>query len=185
MPSKKRITRVSFNDASHNANPRSSTATSSCAANQATNSANATRAPNQLATPPTATRTANRRIIFTPTSPPLSSNPSTPLTPSPQVPIFDHIIGKIYSKSLIASLTSADAASKEVRDCTLNNNESRLEALNPYIHSYWRDLHVQSGCICIDEMVAIPNILREALVEDIHARHPGTWGLICIATHCW
>ena len=59
MPSKKRITKVRFNDASHRAIPSSSTATSSCAANQATDSANATCAPNQPATPPTTTRTAN------------------------------------------------------------------------------------------------------------------------------
>ena len=28
-------------------------------------------------------------------------------------------------------------------------------------------------------------MLREALTDDIHASHPGTWGMICMATHCW
>ena len=28
-------------------------------------------------------------------------------------------------------------------------------------------------------------MLREALIDDIHASHPGTWGMICMATHCW
>ena len=42
-----------------------------------------------------------------------------------------------------------------------------------------------SGCVCVDEKVAIPNVLREALIDDIHASHPGTWGMICMATHCW
>ena len=86
----------------------------------------------------------------------------------------------------MASLTSKDAVLKKVRDCILTNNESRLKALNPYIHSYWRDLHVRSGCVCVDEKVAIPNVLPEAMVEDIHASHPGTWGMICMAMHfCW
>ena len=85
---------------------------------------------------------------------------------------------------MIASLTSKDAVFKEVRDCIHTNNESRLKALNPYIHSYWRDLHVRFGCVCVDEKVAIPNVLREALIEDIHASHPGTWGMICMAMHC-
>ena len=67
----------------------------------------------------------------------------------------------------------------------MNNNESRLKALNPYIHSYWRYLHVQSGCIFIDKKLAIPNVPREALIEDIHASHLGTLGMICMATHCW
>ena len=176
MPSKKRITRVRFNYCSQNANPSSSTTTSSRAANQATSSANATRAPNQSATSPIATCTANPRTILTPTSLALSSNPSTLLTPSHEIPTFGHIIGKKFSKSLIASLTKKDAVLKEVRNCILNNNESRLKALNPYIHFYWRDLYVRSGCVCIDEKVAIPNVLRDALVEDIHASNPGTRG---------
>ena len=90
-----------------------------------------------------------------------------------------------FNKSLIGSLTSKDAVLKEVRDCMLTNNENRLKPLNPYTHSYWSDPHVRSGCVCIDEKVAIPNVLREALIEDIHSSHPGTWGMICMATHCW
>ena len=23
------------------------------------------------------------------------------------------------------------------------------------------------------------------MVDDIHTSHPGTWGMICMATHCW
>ena len=121
----------------------------------------------------------------TPTSPSPSTNASTPLTPSPNVPTFDYIVSKIFNKSLIASLTSKDAVLKEVRDCTLTNNESRLKASNPYIQLYWKDLHVRSGCVCIDEKVAIPNVLREAMIADIHSSHPDTWGMICMGTHCW
>ena len=184
MPSKKRITRVRFNDAPQSANSPSTLAASSRAANQATNPTNATRAANQPSTPPNATRAANSRLISSPTSPALSLNLSAPLTPSPQVPTFHHIINKIISKSLIASLTSEDSVLKQIRDCILTNNESRLKALKPYIHSYWRDLYVRSGCVCIDEKVAIPNVLREALIDDFHASHPGTWGMICMAKHC-
>ena len=85
----------------------------------------------------------------------------------------------------MTALTSKDVVLKEVRYCILTNNESRLKELNPHIHSYWRDLHVRSGCVCIDEKVAIPNVLQEAMIEDIHASHPGTGGIICMATHCW
>ena len=67
----------------------------------------------------------------------------------------------------------------------LTKNESRLKELNPYIQSFWRDLHVRSGCVCNDEMVALTNVLREALIDGIHASHPGTWEMICMATHCW
>ena len=166
MPSKKRITRVRFTDASRTANQPSTPPTTSRAANKRSNSPSDTR-------------------ISSPTSPAPSSNVSNPLTPSPRIPIFDHRVKKIFSKSLIASLTNKHVVLKEVRDCILTNNESRLKELNPYIHSLWRNLHVRSGCVCADEKVAIPNVLREALIDEIHASHPGTWGMICMATHCW
>ena len=113
------------------------------------------------------------------------SNLSTPLTDSPQVISFEKVVGKVINKGLLASLTSKDAVLKEVRDCIIRSDEDRLKALNPYLHSYWRDLHVSSGCVCMDEKVAIPNALKDALLEDLHASHPGSWGMICKAQHCW
>ena len=35
------------------------------------------------------------------------------------------------------------------------------------------------------EKVAIPNALKDALIEDLHASHPGSWGIVCMAQHCW
>ena len=113
------------------------------------------------------------------------SNISTPLTDSPQILSFDKVVGKVFIKGLIASLTSKDAVLKEVRDCIIRSDAERLKALNPYLHSYWRDLHVSSGCVCMDEKVAILNTLKDALIEDLHASHPGSWGMICMAQHCW
>ena len=185
MPSKKRITYVCFTDASRAAEQQSTSGNATRPASQRSNSSSNSRAANQQVESTSNPREASLPLSVTPISPTHSSKASTPLTPSPHVPTFDYIISKIFNKSLTASLTSKDALLKEVRDCILTNNESRLKALNPYIHSYWRDLHVRSGCVCIDEKVAIPNVLREALIDDIHSSHPGTWGMICMATHCW
>ena len=194
MPSKKRITRVRFNDASRTANQKTSNKNTTRPASQRSNLPSITRNAIQRSILPSNTRTANQRSnspsnthtasplqITTPTSLAPSSNVSTPRT----LPTFDYIMSRIFNKSLIASLTSKNAVLKEVRDCILTNNESRLKVLNPYIHSYWKDLHVRSGWVCIDEKIAIPNVLREALNDDIHSRHPGIWGMICMATHCW
>ena len=177
MPSKKRITRTANQQlASENATRPTS---------QRSNSPSNSRAANQRNEPSSVTRATGSPLITTPTSPTHSSNTSTPLTPIPHIPTFDYIVSKIFNKSLIASLTSKNAVLKEVRDCILTDNESRLKALNPYTHSYWRDLHVRSGCVCVDEKVAIPNVLREAMIDDIHSSHQGTWGMICMATQCW
>ena len=163
MPSEKRITRVQFTYSFHPANPHSTPPSSSLATNQPLNS-------------PSATRTPNPTPLTIPTSPALSSIISAPLIPSPQISTFDNILNKNFCIFLIAALTSKHAVLKEVRDFILTNNESRLKALNPYIHSYWIDLHVRSGCVCIDKKVAIANVLGEALIDDIHASHPGAVG---------
>ena len=136
MPSKKRVTCVRFNDASSTANQQSSSQNATRPASQRSNSPGNSRTANQRQNSSNDTRAASPLPITTPTSPAHSSNASTPLTPSPHVPTFDYNVSKIFNKSLIASLTSKDAVLKEVRDCILTNNESRLKALNPYIHSY-------------------------------------------------
>ena len=109
----------------------------------------------------------------------------TPLTDSPQVISFEKVVGRVFNKGLIASLTSNDAVLKEVRDCIIRSDEEQLKSLNPYLYSYWRDLHVSSGWVCMDEKVAISNALKDALIEDLHASHPGSWGTVCMAQHCW
>ena len=111
------------------------------------------------------------------------SNLSTPLTDS--LISFGKVVGRVFNKGLISSLTSKDAVLKEVRDCIINSDEEQLIALNPYLHSYWRDLHVSSGCVCMDEKVAIPNALKDALIENIHASYPVSWGMVCRAQLCW
>ena len=174
MPSKKRITLVRFNDTSRTANQQPANENATRLTSQRSNSPSNSRDANQRNEPSSNNCATGSSLITTPTSPIHSSNTSTPLTPSPHVPTFDYIISKIFNKSLIGSLTSKDAVLKEVRDCILTANESRLKALNTYIHSYWRDLHVRFGCVCIDEKVAIPNVLREAMIDDIHSSHPGT-----------
>ena len=121
----------------------------------------------------------------TPCQSPSTANISTPLTNSPQVLSFDKVVGKVFNKNFIASLTSKNVVLKEVRDCIIRSDEERLMQLTPYLHSYWLELHVSSGCVCMDEKVAIPNALKEALIEDLHASHPGSWGTVCTVQHCW
>ena len=127
----------------------------------------------------------NNPTTNTPRQSSLHSNLSTPLTDSPQVISFEKVVGRVFNKGLIASLTSKDAVLKEARDCIIRSDEERLKALNPYLYSYRCDLHVSSGCACMDEKVAIPNALKDALIEDLHASHPGSWGMVCMAQDCW
>ena len=89
-----------------------------------------------------ASRTSTR-VSFTdipsPNTPRQSSSHSniiTPLTDSPKFLSFDELVGKVFNKGLIASLTSKNSMLKEVRDCIIRDDEERSKALNPNLHSY-------------------------------------------------
>ena len=72
---------------------------------------------------------------------------------------------------------------KEIRDCVLQDDEARCKEVSTYIHSFWKDLHVKSGCLCVDQRVAIPNSIKEAVLESIHMTHPGSWGMISLSQY--
>ena len=98
---------------------------------------------------------------------------------------FNFALSKIFLSTLMASLTSKDAILKEIRDCVLTQNEDRCKEKSPYILSSWKDLHVKNGCVCIDNRIVLPNSIKDAYVEAIHATHPGIWGMVDMATHAW
>ena len=98
---------------------------------------------------------------------------------------FNFASSKTFSSTLMASFTSKDAILKATRDCVLPENEDRCKQISPYIHSFWKELHVKNGCVCIDDRIAIPNSIKDAYVEAINATHPGCWGMVDMATHAW
>ena len=111
-----------------------------------------------------------------PTVPATPSTPNTDITTitSPSTDDlytddFNFVLSKIFSSTLMASLTSKDAILKEIEDCLLTESEDRCRQISPYFHSFWKDLHVKNGCVCIDDRIVIPNSIKEAYVEAIHA----------------
>ena len=94
--------------------------------------------------------------------------------------IFENNPNQLFTKSFLAVLTSKDAVLKEIRDCVIQDDEARCKEVSPYVHSFWKDLHVKSGCLCVDQRVAIPNSIKEAVLESIHMTHPSSWGMISL-----
>ena len=47
------------------------------------------------------------------------------------------------------------------------------------------DLHVRSGCVCVDDRVAIPHSIQEALLESLHLTQPGSWGMITLGQYAF
>ena len=100
-------------------------------------------------------------------------------------PVFENNLTQLFTKGFLAVLNSKDAFLKEVRDCVLQNDPQRCKEVNPYMYSYWRDLHVRSGYVCIDEHVAIPNSIQCAVLESLHLTHPGSWVMITLGQYAF
>ena len=99
--------------------------------------------------------------------------------------IFENNLNQLFTKSFLAVLTNKDAVLKEIRDCVMQNDEARCKEVSHYIHSFWKDLHVKSGCLWVDERVAIPNAIKDAVLESIQMTHPGSWGMISLSEYAW
>ena len=99
--------------------------------------------------------------------------------------IFENNLNKLFTKSFLAVLTSKDAVLKEIRDCVIQDDEARCKEVSMYIHSFWKDLRVKSGCLCVDQRVEIPNSIKEAVLESFHMTHPGSWGMISLSQYAW
>ena len=99
--------------------------------------------------------------------------------------VFENNLTQLFTKGFLAVLTSKDAVLREVRDCILQNDPPRSKEVNPYLFSFWRDLHVRSGCVCMDENVAIPHSIQDAVLESLHLKHHGSWGTITLGQYAF
>ena len=133
------------------------------------------------------------RVTFSDTAP---STPGTNTTSNTDTPtgsmieetdeiLFTETLNKVFSKKFLAILTGKDSILKEVRDCVLRNDPDRLQEISPYLFSYWRDLSVKHGCVCLDERIAIPKAIKDAVLEDIHSTHPGSFAMLSLAQNIW
>ena len=98
---------------------------------------------------------------------------------------FTDTLNRIFSKKLLAILTGNDAILKEVRDCVLRNDPDRLKEISHYIFSYWWDLSVKHGFLCTDEWFAFPKAIKDAVLEDIHSVHPGSFAMLSLKQNVW
>ena len=145
------------------------------------------KAPRSKSTPTKA------RVTFSDTTP---STPGTNTSSNTETPtgsmieetddiLFTETLNKVFSRIFLAILTGKDAILKEVRDCVIRDDPDRLREISPYLFSYWRDLSVKHGCVCLDERIAIQKSIKDAVLEDIHSTHPGSFAMLSLAENIW
>ena len=133
------------------------------------------------------------RVTFSDTTPSTPESNATTHTETPTGSMIDEAedimftetLNKVFSKKFLAILTGKDAILKEVRDCVMRNDAERLQEISPNLFSNWRDLSVKHGCVCLDERIAIPKSIKDAVLEDIHSTHPGSFAMLSLAQIIW
>ena len=74
----------------------------------------------------------------------------------------------IFNKQLIAAMINRDTVLREIRDCILNNDQARCKQLSRQIHTKRNSLSVNNRCILVDNKLAIPNILKDSVIDVLH-----------------
>ena len=97
----------------------------------------------------------------------------------------DKAIRDVFSSTLIAAMTNRDAVLREIRDCITQGNEQRCKAVSRQTHTHWEQLSVNDGCILLDNRLTIPNAMKDAVIDVLHATHPGAWGMTELANRLW
>ena len=132
------------------------------------------------------------RVTFSDTNP---STPGTNTTSNTDTPtgsmieetddiLFTETLNKVFGKKFLAILTGNDAILKEVRDCVLRNDPDRLKR-DKSLSLFLLNLSVKHGCVCLDERIAIPKAIKDAVLEDIHSTHPGSFAMLSLAQIIW
>ena len=109
------------------------------------------------------------------------TTPSTSALDTADDLLLTDTINRIFNRKLLAMFTGKDAILMEVRNCVIRNDGERLKNISLFLYSYWRDMSVKHGCFCIDERVAIPKAIMDAILEDIHSTHPGNFAMLLLA----
>ena len=89
----------------------------------------------------------------------------------------DKNIKRLYNSKFLAAPTNCETVLLEAHDCIRLSDEQRFKALPKQIHAHWQNLSVKNGCIFIGNRVAIPNSIKEAVIDLFHSTHTVNWKL--------
>ena len=95
---------------------------------------------------------------------------------------------ELFNLRFIESQYSADPqlqAIIEMIKCKDPQLHTKIAAMSKYYAQYTQDFHVRDGCLCMDEMVVIPNTLQAAVNNRLHHYHHGKSSMYEAAKNIW
>ena len=102
-----------------------------------------------------------------------------------QVETLDNL-AKLFDKSLLAELTTEDTWMDRLRRVIERGDKQGFELMGPYTKPLWSQMAVQDDCILVNNRLAVPVQLRQAVLKRIHrGQHPGQEAMLGAAQYLW
>ena len=92
---------------------------------------------------------------------------------------------KLFDKTLLAELISEDVWMDRLRRVIERKDRAGFELMGPYTNPLWNQLSVVDDCILVDNRIAVPAQLRQAVMKRIHRGHPGQEAMIDVSNYLW
>ena len=94
-------------------------------------------------------------------------------------------LSKLFDKTLLAELISEDVWMDRLRRVIERKDRAGFELMGPFTNPLWNQLSVIDDCILVDNMLAVPIQLRQAVMKSIHRGHPGQEAMIDVSNYLW
>ena len=94
-------------------------------------------------------------------------------------------LAKLFDKSMLAELTTEDTWMDRLRRVIERGDKQGFELMGPYTNPLWSQMAVQDDCILVNNRLAVPVQLRQAVLKRIHRGHPGQEAMLGVSQYLW
>ena len=88
-------------------------------------------------------------------------------------------LSKLFDKSLLAELTTEDTWMDRLR-LMIERGDKQM---GPYTNPLWSQMAVQDDCVLVNNRLAVPVQLRQAVLKGIHRGHPGQEAMLGVSQY--
>ena len=94
-------------------------------------------------------------------------------------------LDKLFDKSLLAELVSEDTWMDRLRRVVERNDRHEFELMGPYTNPLWHQMSVVDDCLLVNNRLAVPEKLRQAVLRRLHQGHPGQEAMLEVSNYLW
>ena len=90
-----------------------------------------------------------------------------------------------FDKSLLAELVTEDTWMDRLRRVVERNDRQGFELMWPYTNPLQHQMSVVDDCLLVDNRLAVPDKLTQAVLRRLHQCHPGQEAMLEVSSYLW